>query len=164
MPLAPDAKKEFRLQLARYLFVAEKYNYRWDYSQIRPFRGYHLAPSAHHDADCSAYSSLSFYAAGVWSHHGVMDPLGQHYSGIGNTDSAYQTLKAHPAPVDKYRVGDIALYLEGAYWHHHMIICKQEGTGTTSLWSSNGSQSAPNETRLHYRSDLTGVYRHPALL
>lgn len=164
MSLTPTAKKDFRQELARYLLVAIKYRNEWDYDQVRPFWGYDLAPSAHHRADCSAFGSLSFYAAGRHSGHPVMDPLGNHYSGIGNTSTCYATLKAHHAPLDKYRVGDIALYLEGEWWHHHMTICCIAGTGTTAVWASNGSQKGPLRESLHYRADLTAVLRHPALL
>jgi hypothetical protein len=107
---------------------------------------------------------IFFWWAGHVSGHPVTDPLGMHYSGWGNTDSCYATLKAHHAPLDKYLVGDVALYLQGAYWHHHVTVCVQEGTSSSARFSSNGSEWDPRPTLLHYRSDLTGVYRHPALL
>lgn len=163
MALSPNAKKEFRTQLARYLFVAEKYNYRWHYSQNRPFSGYHLAPSATHYADCSGFISLAFYSAGVWAHAPVADPLAEHYSGYGNTWTM-EWLKSHHAPADNYRIGDVALYQEGPSWHHHTTVCVEAGTGASAWFMSNGQEADPRKTKLHYRSDLTGVYRHPALL
>jgi hypothetical protein len=163
MSLPPNDKLHFRQQLARYMLVAIKYNYRWHYDQVRPVRGYHLAPSAVHYADCSSFSSLAFYAAGVWAQAPVSDPLNMHYSGYGNTESMYAWLKGYHAPRDKYRVGDIALYLNGPSEFHHTTICVIEGDGATAWFASNGQEADPNKTRLHYRSDLTGVYRHPAL-
>jgi hypothetical protein len=98
------------------------------------------------------------------SGHPVHDPLDYHYSGWGNTDSCYNYIKAHRAPKDNYRIGDIALYLQGSYNHHHVTVCVDDGTGATAWFSSNGWEGDPGPTRLHYRADLTGVYRHPALL
>lgn len=161
--LPPNEKKEFRLQLARYLLVAEKYKDRWHYSQARPVFGYYLAPSAEHWADCSAFESLAFYAAGVWSGTPVRDPLDMHYSGYGNTSSIYDWLKHESAPQDKYRVGDIALYLEAGSFADHTTVCAIAGTSETAWFMSFGSESGPDRRRLHYRADLTGVYRHPAL-
>jgi len=162
--LSPTDKKNLRAQIARFCLVAEKYRDRWTYSQVRPYPGLGHAPSAYHTDDCSAYGALIYYWAGHMIGKGVADPLGEHYSGWGNTETAHAFLSAHHAPPDKYRVGDIALYLEDAFQHHHMTICRTGGTGDSAWFSSNGSQADPNPTRLHYRSDLTGVYRHPALL
>lgn len=163
MPLDPTAKLKFRQELARYGLVALKYNAVWHYSQTRPATGYHLAPSATHYLDCSSGTSVSFYNAGVWSGHPVRDPCDMHYSGYGNTETIHEWLKDEHAPPDKYRVGDIALYLNGPFYHHHVVWCIEEGDGSTSRWWSNGSEAGPNKVMLHYRSDLTGVYRHPAL-
>lgn len=164
MRLPPNDKKEFRQQLERYLLVAEKYNYVWHYSQNRPVFGYHLAPSATHWADCSSFVSLSFYAAGQWSRAPVSDPTGMHYSGYGNTGSIYAFIHAHHAPPDKYLRGDIALYLQAGSFADHVTVCCMEGTAESAWFMSFGSESGPQKRKLRYRSDLTGVYRHPALL
>jgi hypothetical protein len=164
MSLTPTAKKAFRTELANYCKIAEQYQARWHYTQNRPYTGLGVAPQSYHYDDCSAYVALAFWWAGHHTGHAVADPLGMHYSGWGNTDSCYSFIKAHSAPVDKYRIGDIALYLQGPYSHHHVTVCRRGGTATTAIFSSNGSEVAPNTEPLHYRSDLTGVYRHPALL
>lgn len=162
--LTPTEKKNFRTQLTRFALVAEKYERFWHYSQVRPFTGLMTPMSDVHYDDCSAYLSILFYKSGRASGHPVADPLGQHYSGYGNTGTAYEFLKEHLAPKDKYRVGDVALYLEAGSFEDHVVICRKAGTGTTSVWTSNGSEAGPDARSLHYRPDLTGVYRHPALL
>ena len=164
MSLSPTGKKSFRQELERYCLVAEKYRSVWHYTQARPFTGYHLAPSAPHYNDCSGYLGLMYWWAGHISGYPVADPLGYHNTGWGNTDSAYQYLKAHHAPPDKYLIGDVALYLQGPYAHHHVTVCRSAGTAQTAWFSSNGSEADPRPTRLYYRDDLTGVFRHPALL
>ena len=162
-PLEPNAKKKFRTQGERFGLVSIKYASRWHYSQNRPGNGYHLSPSAECWADCSFGGSRMFYSAGVWSTHPIADPLGMHYSGYGNTESAYAFLRAHHAPRGKYLRMDVALFLQGPSAHHHVIFCIAEGDEHTSRWWSNGNEAAPQELGLLYRSDLTGVYRHPAL-
>ena len=57
-----------------------------------------------------------------------------------------------------------ALYLEPGDYPDHMTICRKAGTSATAIFSSNGSEAGPDPRSLHYRSDLTGVFRHPALL
>jgi hypothetical protein len=47
---------------------------------------------------------------------------------------------------------------------HHMTVCRKAGTGASAIFSSFGQQAGPLPTALHYRNDLVGVYRHPALL
>lgn len=164
MPLPPDAKKEFRAQLKRYCLVAQKYEARWAYSQARPYSGLKLPPSGWHNNDCSSYVALAYWFAGHQIQQGVHDPLDSGYSGWGNTTTAHAYLRAHVAPEGKYRVGDVAMYLEREFGHHHMSVCIQAGTGLTAVFSSHGRTAGPEPTRLHYRSDLTDVYRHPALL
>jgi hypothetical protein len=87
-----------------------------------------------------------------------------HYSGYGNTGSIYDFIHKHHAPQDKYRVGDIALYLQAGSFADHTTVCVIEGTSESAWFMSHGSESGPEKRRLHYRSDLTGVYRHAALL
>ena len=163
-PLPPNAKKEFRDQLRRYCLVAQKYDNRWHYTQQRPYTGLGAPASDTHYNDCSSYVAIAYYKAGRNSGHALSDPLGFHYTGWGNTGSAYATLFGHKAPEDKYRIGDIALYLASGGPGDHMTVCIKAGTGATSVWSSFGTEAGPDERSLHYRSDLTGVYRHSALL
>jgi len=162
--LTPTAKKDFRFQLKRFCLVAQKYESHWAYSQQRRFDGFGVAPSDWHHNDCSGYVCLGFHFAGRLSGHGVHDPLDEGYSGWGNTTTAYAYLKAHVAPAGKYRIGDVAMFLEREFRHHHMMVCITGGTDYSSVWSSHGRTAGPEAVKLHYRSDLTGVYRHPALL
>ena len=94
----------------------------------------------------------------------MADPLDYHYSGYGNTQSAYEYLKAHNAPKDKYRIGDMAIYGTKADTVH-MMVCTKAGTATTGRWSSFGQEGGPEtRTDIHYHpAPLVGVYRHPAL-
>jgi hypothetical protein len=164
MSLTPTQKKRFREELASYCNIAEQYENRWHYSQRRPYTGLGAAPQTWHTDDCSSYVALAFYWAMHHTQTLVSDPLGMKYSGWGYTGTALNYLKAHKAPVGKYLRGDIAIY--GEPWDTvHMTVCTQAGTGTSSRWSSHGSEGGPDERTLHYHpSTLTGVYRHPALL
>src|SRR5262245_43747221 len=165
MALEPNQKKEFRQQIMRLALVAEKYSPKWHYTQARPYTGLGVPMAYTHHNDCSSYAGLLFYSANHAAGVAVSDPLGWHFSGIGNTQTCYQYLKAHQAPADKYRVGDIALY--GSTWRTvHLTICRKAGTGDTAVWTSFGREAGP-EARIgvHYHpSPLVGVYRHPALL
>jgi len=162
--LTPDNKKALRAAIASFCTEAERYESRWTYSQRRPFTGLGAAPQTWHTDDCSAYCALAFYFAMRESRVIVSDPLGYRFSGYGNTGSAINYLDAHRAPQDKYRVGDMAIYGQSRWATRHMTICRKAGSGDSSVWSSHGSQSGPDNRTLHYRSDLIGVYRHPALL
>jgi len=163
--LSPNAKLAFRKQLADFCLDAERYASRWRYSQRRPYSGIGAAPQTWHTNDCSSYSALCYWWAGHYSKHPVADCLGWHYSGYGNTQSAYLYLKPHRAPVDRYRIGDMAIY--GSVWDTvHMMICRKEGTENSAVWSSFGRDAGPEaRSGIHYHpSPLVGVFRHPALL
>lgn len=164
MSLTPNAKRQFRSQLVRFCLVAQKYEARWHYTQQRPYTGLGAPASDTHYNDCSSYVAIAFYKAGRNSGHSIADPLGEFYTGWGNTDTAYTFLKAHAAPAGKYRIADVALYLERSSEHHHVTVCIVAGDAETAVFSSFGQESGPEKHELHYRSDLTGVYRHPALL
>jgi hypothetical protein len=164
MALSPTAKKQFRDQLKRFCLVAQKYDNLWHYSQQRPYTGLGAPASDTHYNDCSSYVALAFYKAGRNSGHPISDPLGYHYTGWGNTTSAHATLQAHRAPENKYRIGDVAMYLERSFEHHHMTVCITAGTAVSATFSSFGREAGPEATKLGYRNDLTAVYRHPALL
>ena len=161
-PLPPNAKKAFRKEITDFCLQAEAHEDRWHYSQRRPYTGLGVAPQSYHVDDCSSYVALVFWWAGHHTGHPVADPLNYHYSGYGNTQSAVAYLEAHHAPKDKFRVGDIAIYGTRARTKH-MTVCRKAGTGATSVWSSFGREAGPNQTKLHYRSDLVGVYRHVSL-
>jgi len=163
--LSPNAKLKFREQIADFCAMAEAYESRWHYSQRRPYSGLGVAPQSWHTNDCSSYCDLVFWWAGHYSKHPVAAPLGYHYSGYGFTGSAYNFLKAHTAPVDKYRIGDMAIY-GSTSTTVHMMVCRKEGTGRTAVWSSFGREAGPEaRTDVNYHpSPLVGVFRHPALL
>lgn len=162
MSLEPNQKKAVRLAIVDYCKRAEAHQIVWNYSQQRPFHGFGIAPERHHVNDCSGYISLAFNWAMHECHVYMPDPLDERYSGYGNTTSCYEYLRRYKAPADKYLVGDIALFAVGTL-HAHVVICRVKGTRETSVWSSNGSESAPNKVKLGYRRDLTGVFRHPSL-
>jgi hypothetical protein len=159
VPLTPTEKKNFRDQLRRFCLVAQKYDNRWHYTQQRPYTGLGSPASDTHYNDCSSYVAIAFYRASRNSGAKVDDPLGYHYAGWGNTGSCYQEMKKYPAPQGKYRIGDVALYLKSGGPGDHMTVCIKAGDDNTSVWSSFGTEAGPDERELHYRNDLTGVYR-----
>jgi hypothetical protein len=165
--LTPNQKKEFRNEIVAYCKLAEQYEHRWHYSQARPYRGLGSAPQTYHVNDCSSYCSLVFYWAARHTQDGVRvaDPLDYHYSGYGNTQSSYEYLKAHKAPKDKYRIGDMAIYGTTSDTVH-MTVCRKAGNATTAIWSSFGQEAGPEARQPlgYHPAPLVGVYRHPALL
>ena len=164
MALTPTLKKQLRAEIQNFCVVAEKNQARWHYTEQRPYSGLGKPAGDYHWDDCSAYMALIFWRAGHLIGHGVADPLGEHYSGWGNTETEHAFLQAHPCS-PPYYVGDMAIYgTLGDLSTQHTTICRKGGTAAVSIWSSNGSEAAPNTAPLHYRRDLIGVYRHPALL
>lgn len=165
--LTPNQKKEFRAEIVSFTKLAEQYEHRWHYDQRRPFTGIGAAPQTYHVDDCSAYCSLVFYWAARHTQNGVRvaDPLDYHYSGYGNTQSAYEYLRAHKAPKDKYRIGDMAIYGTTSKTVH-MTVCRKAGTAQTAIWSSFGQEAGPEPRQPlgYHPAPLVGVYRHPALL
>lgn len=161
----PTQKKAFRDELVRYCLEAERYESRWHYSQNRPYTGLGTAPQTYHLNDCSSYCALAFWWAGHHTAAVAPDPLNYHYSGYGNTQSAYEYLRAHTAPQDKYRVGDMAIYGTSSRTVH-MTVCRKAGTGATAVWSSFGREAGPEGRQpvTYHPAPLLGVYRHPALL
>lgn len=163
MALTPTQKKALRSQIVRFTLVAEKYEALWHYTQARPYTGIGTPFSYTHHNDCSSYVALVYYSASRAAGFGVHDPLDESYSGWGYTGTAYNYLKAHKAPLDNYRVGDIAIYGTPSDTVH-MTVCRKPGTRATSVWSSFGEESGPEPLKLHYRSGVLGPFRHPALL
>lgn len=159
VPLTPTQKKKFRENLRRFCLVAQNNDDKWHYTQNRPYTGLGAPASDTHYNDCSSYVAIAFFRAGRNAGVRVDDPLGYHYVGWGNTGSCYQEMKKYPAPKDKYRIGDVALYLDQGGFADHMTVCIKEGNAQTSVWSSFGTEAGPDERKLNYRPDLTGVYR-----
>lgn len=170
--LKPAQKGALRHAIADFCQRAEAARERWAYVEVRPYSGIGKAPEDPHWDDCSAYVALVFnwamHQTGIY----IADPLNEHYSGIGNTQTAYAFLRAHPAPIGKYLIGDIAEF-GTPFDTIHMSVCRQAGTDSTAVFSSNGHQSwifdrdAPEPISLaseKARQHLVGVYRHPALL
>lgn len=164
--MTPTEKRTVRTAITDYCLRAEAHEAVWHYDQARPFR--YGQPETPCKADCSGYIGKIF----KWAHEAgvpLADPTGGNYGGFGWTGSLEQWLRAHGSPVtvQGYLVGDIALYGPGGHAHttdSHTTVCRQAGSGATAVWSSNGTEAAPNHHPLHYRPDLVGVWRHPALL
>jgi hypothetical protein len=170
--LTPTQKLAIRKSITSFCLTAETNRLRWSYVEQRPFHGFGVPPDQPHIADCSAYVSLVFNWAMHQTKIYLADPLNEHYSGYGNTDTQYAFVKTHPAPVGAYLVGDMAIF--GTPWHTiHTAICRKAGTAATAILSSNGrgstifNQDAPEPITVANASaaqPLVGIFRHPALL
>lgn len=161
-PLPPNDKQAIRRVLASFGLKAEEHQTAWHYTDYRPFGGFMVPPDQKHSNDCSGYDSLAFNWAMHWVKVYLEDPLGENYSGWGNTTTAFEFLREHEAPQGKYLVGDIALYDLGTS-HAHTTWCRKRGSVTTAVFSSNGNEAAPQPRRVDYRPGLVGVFRHPQL-
>ncbi len=135
------------------------------YSQQRPFRYYSHIGTGFVVLDCSGFVGNVFWAmmhtTGVFLH----DVCDFRYTGIGNTSSIESYLRRNGKFVSEkngYLVADVARWGEGN--HAHTAICSKAGTAKTAQWTSHGREAGPNLVNLHYRPDLVGVWRHPALL
>lgn len=172
MALSPGQKKAFRLQLADFCERAEVAREKWAYRELVPYSGIGVPPEDDHEDDCRAYVACGYWWAMHHSGVYVPDPLNENYRGYGNTQTAYGFLRAHPAPIGKYLVADVAIF--GTPFNTvHMSVCRKRGDDTTAVFSSNGHQSwifdqdAPEPISLSHekaRQHLVGVYRNPALL
>lgn len=165
MPLSPTQKKKVRAAMAGYCRRAEANERAWHYSQQRPFHYIDNPAVPWVVADCSGYVSIVFHDAmhdtGVF----LADPLGYRYAGVGNTWSEEAWLRSYGKRVPeghKLFVGDIVRW--GTGHHSHTGICSKEGTANTARFSSHGREAGPESVSLHYRDDLVGVWRHPALV
>lgn len=172
MSLTPTQKGAVRRAITDFCQRAEASRLKWNYAQIRPYSGIGVAPELHHVDDCSAYVALAYnfamHRTGIY----LADPLNEQYSGYGYTGSELDYLKNNPAPVDKYLVGDLAIF--GTAWNtEHTSVCRKAGTTNTAVFSSNGHQSwifgqdAPEPVSLSNekaQQALVGVFRHPGLV
>lgn len=163
--VTPTQKKAFRAALVAWCAAARGNEPRVHYSQQRPFRFYGLHAIGHDfcTLDCSGFVGCAFHYASIQSAF-AHDPLDEYYSGYGNTSTSESYLRTTGKRVTTqgYLVGDIARWGQGN--HAHMALCTKAGTAKTADWTSHGSDAGPLIVRLHYRSDLVGVWRHQALL
>lgn len=157
----PTQKQKARDAIAAFTATAQVHELQWHYSQQRPYMIVPNPSAARIVGDCSAYVANVFRDADMSTTAVLVDPLGYHYDGWGNTWTEETWLRAHGKPVNEtngYLVGDIAVY------RGHTTVCRVKGTASSSRWSSFGGETGPREVTLHYRDDLIGVWRHPGLL
>lgn len=159
--ITPTQKKKIRTSIGTYCAYAVANEPRIHYSQARPFPLVDQIGSGWHTLDCSGYVVNCFWNAShdlkIW----IADPSGMKMSGWGNTWTMETWLRANGRRVveaNGYLVGDIVMY-DG-----HTAVCSTAGSAATSKWTSHGSEGGPKIVRLHYRTDIAGVWRHPALL
>lgn len=128
---------------------------RWHYSQRRPMQFLGVSPDLTHFNDCSEGVTEVYMWARLATGVLVPDPNGRGFDGWGNTDTQWAHGSSHRVS-GFYDVGDLALYTAH---HGHVTICLEAGNDDTAVFWSNGSERAPNTTRLRYRTDLRGVVR-----
>lgn len=165
MPLTLTQKKKVRTSFKAYCQAAVANEPRIHYSQQRPFRFHDNPWSSRIVLDCSGFVCNVFWNAmndlGIYLH----DPLDERYTGWGNTGTMEAFLRRHGksvTDVNGFLVGDIARW--GVGNHAHAAICSKAGSVTTARFTSHGREAGPNDVALRYRSDLVGVWRHPALI
>ena len=142
---------DVRAAMVDFMLRAEAAEAKWHYSQRRPFSGIGVVPEQDHTNDCSGYAVLVYAWARKVTELPIIDPSGHGYSGYGNT---WDDLDGHPR-VGSYLVGDLAHY-DG-----HVTICRKAGGASSSIWSSFGSESGPDDKSLYYRDDFLFVCRPP---
>ncbi len=169
--LTPTQKTNVRKAITDYCKRAEAARLKWHYTQQRPFTGYGVPPEELHAADCSGYVALAFDWASRRTGIVLHSPLDEAH-GWGYTGTEYAYLAAHPAPPEKWLVGDMALFGLPSNTVH-TSICSKAGSTQTAVFSSNGheswifSQDAPEPVSLaneKAQQHLVGVFRHPSLL
>lgn len=161
----PTQKKKVRDNMSGYCKLAVGNEHNIHYSQQRPFRYYDNIGVGFVSLDCSGFVGNCFWNAMHDTNVFLHDPLDFRYTGYGWTGSLEAYLRAHGKRVSEkngYLVGDVARWGQGN--HAHTAICSKAGTAKTAQWTSHGREAGPNLVSLHYRSDLVGVWRHPALL
>ena len=172
MSLTPTQKTEWRNQARFYMKTAEAYRLNRGYSQRRRVLGYGLSPKADQLDDCSGYVSKIAFWTNAHTKPGIHanDPLNDHFSGIGNTESIQAYLDPHYKANGKIQIGDIALWGPNDWDTSHTAMCSKAGTLSTAEFSSHGHQSwrfsgdAPESILIpNFREHLIGVFRLPEL-
>mgnify|MGYP001221458524 CR=1 FL=1 len=165
MPLTPTQKDHVRDSISLYCKQARDNEPNIHYSQQRRFPYIDVIGHGFHTLDCSAFVGNCFWNAMHDTKIYLHDPCNYKYTGIGNTSSIESYLRAEGKSVSEangYLVGDVARWGTGN--HAHTAICSKAGTAHTAEFTSHGREAGPNTVSLHYRSDLVGCWRHPALL
>lgn len=165
MALDPTRKKKVRAKVVTYCAQAVANEPRIHYSMQRPFHFYSDIGVGYVVLDCSGFVCNVFWNAmhdlGIFLH----DPVDERYTGWGNTWSLETYLRSHGKRVNDvngYLVGDIVRWGQGE--DSHTAVCSKAGSTVTARFTSHGREGGPVVVNLRYRSDLVGVWRHPALL
>ncbi len=158
--MTPTQKENARATITKFCADAVRNNVNWSYSQNRPFAFVDKPGVGRHSGDCSALVVVAYWNVmhdlKLW----LADPSGMKFSGWGNTWSMEAWLRKNGKRITTqgFLVGDIAMY------RGHTTICSKKGTAATAEFTSHGGDRDPSVRDLHYRDDLIGVWRHPALL
>lgn len=170
--LSPTGKQKWRAQARIYMVTAEAYRLNRGYSQRRRVLGYGLSPKADQLDDCSGYLSKIVFWTNAHTPSGIHvgDPLNDHFSGIGNTESIQAYLDPRFEAHGKIQIGDIALWGPNDFNTSHTAMCQKAGTMRTAEFSSHGHQSwrfsadAPETIVVpNFPEHLIGIFRLPEL-
>ena len=129
------------------------------YKQYRPMQSLGDKPENGFSSDCSEHSTAAYYWARKVTGIAVPDPNGSGYNGYGYTG----TLVNNPRVSGSYQIGDLGIYGSSSGNTVHVVTCYVEGSSSSAVWCSHGSEAAPYAVKLHYRGDLYCVVR-PGLL
>lgn len=125
------------------------------YAQVRPIACFGVPPEEGFTTDCSGHATAAYYWARKLTGIQVPDPNGRGFDGYGYTG----TLLNNPAASLPYAIGDLAIYGPSYSASSHVVTCIRAGNAQTSAWCSHGSEEAPYQVALEYRSDLLEVVR-----
>jgi hypothetical protein len=125
------------------------------YQQARPIACFGVPPEQGFTTDCSGHSTCAYYWARKVTGIAVPDPNGRGFDGYGYTG----TLLNNPEATGAYDIGDLAIYGPSYSASSHVVTCYAGGNASSSRWCSHGSEAAPYEVALGYRSDLLEVVR-----
>lgn len=148
-PVVVTPVERVRSSIADYLVAGERYRRGIHYVQQRPMKSLGDEPSQGYWGDCSEEVVAALYWARIHTGIHVPDPANYGFAGFGNSDTLYAVNKSRKVS-GYYQVGDIAVY--GPSWKtQHVTICREEGDAAHAIFTSHGSESGPNPTRVGYR-------------